>query len=115
MVCQKGLDIGPIIRWAGSKRKLLPRLSQCVPDGFGKYVEPFAGSACLFFSLAPEVAVLGDFNCELMHAYSEISQDPETIYDLLAAFPTAEVDYYQIRNWNPVVLASTTRMTSMKR
>ncbi|MBI2818462.1 MAG: DNA adenine methylase [Acidobacteria bacterium] len=41
------------LRWAGSKRKLLPILLDVAPDNFDRYVEPFAGSACLFFALEP--------------------------------------------------------------
>lgn len=108
-ISPEGKAIDPIIRWAGSKRKLLPRLSQCVPVGFGKYVEPFAGSACLFFSLNPSAAVLGDFNSELMHAYSEISRDPTKVYELVCAFPRRKADYYKIRELNPADLAPSTR------
>jgi DNA adenine methylase len=102
---QEGLSIDPIIRWAGSKRKLVPRLLRCIPKEFRNYVEPFAGSACLFFSLSPKKAVLGDFNKELMQAYSEISRDVESVYRSLVAFPRKERDYYRIREVNPVQLS----------
>src|SRR5688500_4893241 len=52
--------VKPFLRWAGSKRKQLMRLSAFWSDSHTGYVEPFAGSACLFFALAPDKAVLGD-------------------------------------------------------
>lgn len=47
----------PIIRWAGSKRKLIPVLMSRAPVAYTRYVEPFAGSACLFFALNPRRAI----------------------------------------------------------
>ena len=55
------------LRWAGSKRKLLPVLTDSLPNEFNRYVEPFAGSACLFFALCPKRAILGDINDELIN------------------------------------------------
>jgi DNA adenine methylase len=58
------------LRWAGSKRKLLPQIRSFCPLRYRTYVEPFAGSACLFFMLQPKRAILGDFNAELMATYN---------------------------------------------
>jgi DNA adenine methylase len=63
------MPANPIFCWAGSKRKLLPKLLANVPEAYGTYIEPFAGSACLFFALEPADAVLGDFNQHLIEAY----------------------------------------------
>jgi DNA adenine methylase len=38
------------MRWAGSKKKLVPQLTRYVPPHFKRYIEPFAGSAVLFTS-----------------------------------------------------------------
>jgi DNA adenine methylase len=63
----------PLLRWAGSKRQLVPTLSQFFdPNRHERYVEPFAGSACLFFSLNPKKAILGDINGELIQTYRDI-------------------------------------------
>lgn len=52
---------GPsFLRWAGSKRKSLGILSSAFSDTSRQYVEPFAGSAALFFSLQPDSGLLGD-------------------------------------------------------
>ena len=65
-----------IFRWAGSKRRLLPTLVQLAPRQFGRYIEPFAGSACLFFKLEPGQAVLSDINEELINALKQVKKAP---------------------------------------
>src|SRR5688572_26690837 len=75
------------LRCAGSKRKLIPRLEQFWSDRFSRYVEPFAGSACLFFSIAPERAVLGDNNSELINVYRKLRLAPERMHRRLIRIP----------------------------
>src|SRR5689334_2692803 len=70
----------PFLRWAGSKRKQLTRLAAYWPETSLRYVEPFAGSACLFFHLAPSSAVLGDMNRELIEVYKVVRDDPHRLY-----------------------------------
>src|SRR6267154_5993684 len=86
----------PIFRWAGSKRKLVPLLLECVPS-FGRYIEPFAGSACLFFALRPRKAVLGDFNEELMNAYWAVRAHPVELARRIWLMPQSTEHYYQLR------------------
>ncbi|MGJ5129642.1 DNA adenine methylase [Bradyrhizobium oligotrophicum] len=88
----------PFLRWAGSKRAVLPILSRFVPKVFGKYVEPFAGSACLFFYLSPSKAVLADLNAELIDTYRAIKQEPGSVSRVLCKLPFGREAYYQIRN-----------------
>lgn len=76
-------DGRPVLRWAGSKRKLLPRLLQYTPRSFERYIEPFAGPACLFAALQPKRAILGDLNQELIHAYSMIAVAPDAIASIV--------------------------------
>ena len=35
---------GPLLKWAGGKRQLLPHLRRFYPREFGRYIEPFVGS-----------------------------------------------------------------------
>jgi DNA adenine methylase len=60
------------LRWAGSKRRLLPILQTFWTRKHQRYVEPFAGSACLFFAIGPPKAILGDLNPELIATYIEV-------------------------------------------
>lgn len=89
----------PILRWAGSKRKLLPRLRDYwQPDVHKRYIEPFAGSACLFFEVRPRVAILGDSNRDLIDLYRAIKADPGPIYDRLRKIPRDADTYYRWRS-----------------
>jgi len=62
----------PFLRWAGSKRLLLPILQTFWTKKYTRYLEPFAGSACLFFAIKPPKAILGDLNEELIATYIEV-------------------------------------------
>ncbi len=87
----------PLLRWAGSKRGLLHELVRRRPSGNWRYVEPFAGSACLFFALAPRKAVLGDLNRELIAAYRVLAERPLQVADQVHAWATDSGTYYRIR------------------
>lgn len=97
------------LRWAGSKKKLIPRLEKFWDDGYSRYVEPFAGSACLFFSIAPNSAVLGDNNRELINVYRVLRDDPERIHRRLVAIPREKDAYYRWRSKDPRSLDAETR------
>ena len=79
--------VSPYLRWAGSKRKLIPTLLVESPANFTRYVEPFAGSACLFFAMNPNQAILGDMNCELILTYQTLRKHPRIISRLVESFP----------------------------
>ncbi|TWA92234.1 DNA adenine methylase [Bradyrhizobium stylosanthis] len=86
------------IRWAGSKRALLPILKRYwVDDRSGKYIEPFCGSACLYFDLEPSRAILGDINSELITAYKVLRKSPSKVVELLSAYPINRDYYYELR------------------
>ena len=91
----------PIFRWAGSKKGVLHLLRQCAPSSYNRYIEPFAGSACLFFALNPRRAVLADFNAELMHAYRLLAMHPRIVTRTAAGLPEVDTDYYAIRALDP--------------
>ena len=88
----------PVIRWAGSKRKLLPILISASPPVFRRYFEPFVGSGCLFFALKPKRAVLGDINEELVSALQALRQHPRLLHRRAAAFGLNRRKYYELRD-----------------
>ncbi|MCW0192223.1 MAG: Dam family site-specific DNA-(adenine-N6)-methyltransferase [Rhodococcus sp.] len=95
MLATKRLD--PILRWAGSKRKLVPALLSAAPTSYSRYYEPFAGSACFFLALAPRRATISDTNDDLMSAYRVISRKSGEVSSLLDEMPVSKPDYYRIR------------------
>lgn len=87
----------PLFRWAGSKRKLLSDLLACMPDKYNRYVEPFAGSACLFFALRPSSAILGDLNRELVASYLTLRSHPILLCRAVSTMPQTKRFYYALR------------------
>lgn len=91
----------PIFRWAGSKRYLADTLIPKFPNEFERYVEPFCGSASLFFLLEPRSALLSDINEELVNAFSQVTAHPRKVAQIASDLPSDEDDYYDIRNIEP--------------
>lgn len=91
----------PLLRWAGSKRQIVPILARYWNESFKRYVEPFAGSACLFFHLGPQMALLGDINDELLATYRHVRLRYSEVWGLLRKMRKGEGEYYKIRALNP--------------
>ncbi|WP_456291713.1 DNA adenine methylase [Pseudomonas sp. AK106] len=91
----------PLIRWAGSKKKLIPLLKANTPRTFNKYIEPFCGSACLYFSLRPTKAVLSDINKELIISYKTIKKDSKKITERLLGAEKCKNEYLRLRELDP--------------
>lgn len=97
------------LRWAGSKRKLLPKIQPYWQDGFSRYVEPFMGSAALYFSLQPRRALLSDINDELVHAFLAVKNHPRAIHNRLQKLPLGSKSYYELRSLDPDSLSNLDR------
>ena len=68
----------------------------------GKYIEAFAGSACLFFDIRPSVAVINDTNSDLISAYEVLSRQPYLLHHQLSEIPSEKDSYYRLRA-SPVI------------
>jgi DNA adenine methylase len=93
----------PIIKWVGGKTKLLPELLRRMPAHFGRYYEPFAGGAALFFRVAPPRAVLADSNADLIGLYAAVARDAGAVIRRLEQHRAAHDarHYYDTRaRWN---------------
>ena len=99
----------PLLRWAGSKRQLVPVLLNTVPKGYKRYVEPFAGSAALFFALQPASALIADTNCELINFYKVFRRKPTEVLQVVANTPKTKRAYYSLREVSPDSLSSVDR------
>ncbi len=94
-------DCPPFLRWAGSKRLLLPDLQTYWTKNHKRYLEPFAGSARLFFALKPPRAILGDLNPVLISTYLEIKYRLEGVLHELKLLPSPNKEaYIELRSVN---------------
>lgn len=86
------------IRWAGSKRLSIPILTKFFPSTIDRYVEPFCGSAALFFHLTPKRAILSDLNAELISFYKLMKREPAQVYKIATSVSRTEKAYYKARD-----------------
>jgi DNA adenine methylase len=87
----------PFLRWAGSKKQLVSTLVQGSAKEYGTYIEPFAGSACLFFKLMPSKSILGDINHELIKTYLEVKHRPLELSASLRALRKGRQTFLKLR------------------
>jgi DNA adenine methylase len=106
---KKTYAYGSFLRWAGSKRQLVPILSQFWKPTYLRYVEPFAGSAALFFHLSPKKALLGDINEELIGAYYQIKHNLRQVLECLSDMRKSKNEYLRLRCQDPHKLHPTYR------
>lgn len=93
----------PPLKWAGGKRWFAANYAHLLPDRYDRYIEPFLGSAALFFSAQPSKAVLSDVNKELINLYEVIRDQPSELYrKMLMHQRKHSADYYyQMRSLKP--------------
>lgn len=65
-----------ILKWAGSKIRLMPELLSHLPEG-DLLIEPFTGSAAVFMNTNYKKYVLGDSNDDLMQMYINVTLSTE--------------------------------------
>lgn len=99
----------PFLRWAGSKRQQLGALSAYWRPSFERYVEPFAGSASLFFKLCPAQSILSDLNKDLIATFRTVKESPDEVHRFLCRLPIGKQHYYAVRNESPDSLSPARR------
>ena len=97
----------PFLKWVGGKGQLLGPLLQHVErsGAFGRYHEPFAGGAALFFELfrterlGRRHAFLSDTNARLIDAFHAVQQNVERVINLLKVHRSlhSKDHYYAVR------------------
>jgi len=95
------------MKWAGGKRRVVPKLLERIRTPVGRYHEPFVGGGALFFSLAakqpPEGegiwATLTDMNMRLVRTYRGLKHDVDGVLERLADYRDGhcETQYYATR------------------
>jgi DNA adenine methylase len=95
----------PVLKWAGGKSQIVPRILELLPEQIETYFEPFVGGGAVFFALAREGrfrrAVIGDSNRDLLCVYRALQTDAERVIRALADMEYSEREYYRIRASKP--------------
>lgn len=86
----------PFLRWAGSKRKILPELLSRLPKKYNMYFEPFIGSGVLFLAVRPERGVISDINPDLINLWAVIRDEPEQLITALKPLGSCDKQTYYI-------------------
>lgn len=81
------------LKWAGGKTRSAPVLAQLRPPAWDRWVEPFCGSAAVFFQLAPCRALLADANPDLIVALQRVAECPGTVMDILDSMPNSRTRF----------------------
>lgn len=101
---EKNKPIEPFLRWAGGKRWLIKIDTPIAPSSFNKYLEPFLGSAAVFFSM-PQISsfILSDINSDLVNCYEAIRNNFLAVEKHLHVHHVnhSKDYYYQVRDSQP--------------
>ena len=97
------VKIGPFLRWAGGKNWLIPLFCKIAPKTYNRYLEPFLGGGAVFFSLAPQNAIISDANEELIHLYLTMRDYPAELREKMKEHNANHNKeyYYQTRSCLP--------------
>lgn len=91
--------ISPFVKWVGGKRQLIDTILNLLPKNIKNYtyVEPFIGGGAVLFHLQPKIAIINDYNKDLINVYNVVRDNlDELIIDLNKHKNEAEY-FYNIR------------------
>lgn len=91
------LKARPFVRWAGSKRRLIPQILEHIPSERERYIEPFLGGGSLFFELKPDRAILSDYCGPLVDTWNAVRSDPNRVFKEATKLELNEENYYSQR------------------
>lgn len=69
-----------LLKWVGNKQRFAEEICQLFPRSYGKYIEPFVGSAAVLGAMAPRRGVAGDILQPLVELWTVLQSDPETLF-----------------------------------
>ena len=85
----------------------MPIINKYKPPKFKRYLEPFLGSASIFFSLKRKPAILSDLNQNIILTYIALRDDPHKVISKLSSMQYDKDYYYFIRDvYKPITLAN---------
>lgn len=94
----------PIIRWAGSKTRILPILVEHMPVEYDRYIEPFCGSMSLFVKVSPECSIMDDINLDLINFYVQLKDYHVDIAARVFSLARTKEEYYRVRGLDPELM-----------
>lgn len=65
-----------LLKWIGNKQRYAARIVSSFPRDFGKYFEPFVGSAAVLATLQPKSAIASDTFAPLIEILQTLAGDP---------------------------------------
>ena len=97
------LSVEPFLKWAGGKRWLVHNARQAIPTSYNRYIEPFVGSAAMFFSESCGDFLIADTNPELINCYQSIKDNWKSVLKALKRHQHKHSDeyYYSVRSSKP--------------
>ena len=94
MVMHAGL---PILRWAGSKRSSASEVLKLFDSSAKRYLEPFCGSAAIYFKISVQEAILSDINHHLINFYKIVRERAGEVHDYVVRLSRDSDTYYRSR------------------
>lgn len=68
-----------LLKWIGNKQRYAARIVSSFPREYGRYFEPFAGSAAVLATLQPKVAIASDTFAPLIKILQTLANDPSLL------------------------------------
>lgn len=94
-------SLRPVIRWAGGKSAMLDTIAGLLPRSWGRYFEPMAGGAALFFRIRPKRATIADVNADLINFYRVLKSKPAPLLRNMERLDASRELYYSMRQATP--------------
>lgn len=95
---KRDADLRPFLKWAGGKRRLVPKIREYVPSKYDLYFEPFVGAGAVLFDLQPHMALINDANKELINCYQVIKREPEKLIAHASKHRNTKKHFYELRS-----------------
>lgn len=68
-----------LLKWVGNKQRFAHEIASWFPQDYGRYFEPFIGSAAVLATLSPASAIGSDTFGPLVEIWQTLHSDPETL------------------------------------
>ena len=91
------MEVAPIVKWVGGKRQLIKDIKPLIPESMETYYEPFVGGGAVLFEIQPNVAIINDYNHELINTYNVIKDNVHGLIDDLKSHVYDKEYFYKIR------------------